>query len=148
MQEALSCFSFSRIDVTLGPNKLGNIFWGLWHLDMFLPVCWSEGGFNAAIPSGWVACRVFGRFWVLFQTLITFLGQTTSLVCACHCCFCSAWVYSLGFHFNSCPGTSVWVEVVPVSQGRGSQLLLSAGCASPGSLCAQSSPPRAKGKQL
>lgn len=107
MREALSCFSFLRIYMTLGPNKLGNVFWGLWHLDMFLPVCWIEEGFNAALPSGWDAHWVFGRFWVLFQILIIFLGQTTSLVCACHCCFCSAWVYSLAFHFNSCPGTSV-----------------------------------------
>lgn len=54
----------------LGPIKLGNMFWGLWHLDMFLPVCWSEGGFNAALPSGWNTRQVLRRFWVLLQTLI------------------------------------------------------------------------------
>lgn len=72
---------------------------------MFLPVCWSEEGFNAALPSGQDARRVFGRFWVLFQTLFFF--RANYLGCACCCCFCSARVCSLSFHLNSCPGTSV-----------------------------------------
>lgn len=64
-------------------------------------------GFSAALPSGWNACWVFGRSGVPFHTLIIFLGHIISLFCACHCCFCSVWVYSHIFHFNPCLGTSV-----------------------------------------
>lgn len=79
IQEDLSFFYFSKKYMSLRPNKLGNIFCRLRHLEMFLPVCWSEWGFNAALPSGW-------EVWVLFQTWIIFmanffLGFCLSVLC-------------------------------------------------------------------
>lgn len=123
---------FSKIEMTLDPNKLGNMFWGLWHLLHVSASPMEPRGFiNAGLPSAWNPWWVFGRSGILFHTVVIFLGQTTSLFCTCHCCFCSACVYSLIYHFNPCIGTSVMQ--VPMLLNRVSQSL-SAGSTSPGSV--------------
>jgi len=103
MQEVLSCFFKDMND--FGSQQIGKYV--LKTLTPFCQCARVKGDSMQQSPLGGMHGRYLGSFWVMFQTLITFLGQTASLVCACHCCFCSAWVYSLAFHFNSCPGTSV-----------------------------------------
>lgn len=105
MQETLRFFS--RIWMTLDPKKLGNMFWGLWHLGKYLQVQWSQGDPMQYCPLHGILAGYLGGEGFYLILWFFFLGQTNSLFCPCHCWFCSACVYSLIYHFNPYLGTSV-----------------------------------------